>query len=62
LRAVWNRGVASGQLRTDIDADVAIDVMIGPVLYRHLLGHAPLDEAAADAIVDTAMRGVATRD
>jgi AcrR family transcriptional regulator len=62
LRTIWSRGVARGQLRTDIEADVAIDVMIGPVLYRHLLGHAPLTDAAADAIVDTAMRGVATPD
>ena len=31
--------------------------MIGAVTNRLLLGYAPLDEKAADAIVDTAMYG-----
>ena len=60
MRAIWDRGVAHGDLRADIDANVAIDMMVGPVLYRHLLGHGPLDDATADAIVATAMRGLAT--
>jgi AcrR family transcriptional regulator len=62
LWEIWNRGVAGGELRADVDPDVAIDMMIGPVMYRHLLGHAPLDDAAADAIVDVAVRGVASGD
>jgi hypothetical protein len=31
-------------------------------LYRLLIGHAPLTEAAADAIVDVAIRGLARSD
>jgi len=57
MRTVWDRGVARGELRADVDPDAAMDLLIGPVLYRFLLGHAPLDDAAANAIVDTAMRG-----
>jgi AcrR family transcriptional regulator len=60
MRKVWDRGVTRGELRDDIDPDVAIDLLIGPVLYRLLLGHAPLDDASADAVVDTVMRGFAT--
>jgi AcrR family transcriptional regulator len=59
MRTVWERGVARGELRSDVDAEAAVDVLIGPALYRLLLGHAPLDDAAADALVDTVMRGFA---
>jgi AcrR family transcriptional regulator len=59
MRAIWDRGVARGELRAEVDPDAAIDLMIGAPLYRRLLGHAPLDDAAADAVVDAAMRGFA---
>lgn len=59
MMAVWARGVARGQLRADVDPDAAVDMLIGPMLYRLLIEHAPLDDAVADTIVDTAMRGIA---
>jgi AcrR family transcriptional regulator len=60
VRAIWDRGVARGELRPDADPEAAIDVVFGPAMYRLVAGHAPLDEAAADAIVDVAVRGLAT--
>lgn len=60
MRAIWDRGVARGELRADVDPDAAIDLLIGPILYRLLLGHAPLDEPSADAVVDIAMHGFRT--
>ena len=62
LRAIWDRGVARGELRADVDPGVAFDLVFAPLLYRLLLGHDPLDEAAADAIVDVALRGLALGD
>lgn len=59
LTAIWTRGVARGELRPDVDTDAAIDQLIGPMLYRLLLAHGPLDDAFADAIVDGAMSGFA---
>jgi AcrR family transcriptional regulator len=59
MRAIWDRGVARGELRPDVDPNAALDQLIGPMLYRLLLGHAPLDDAAADALVDGAMCGFA---
>jgi AcrR family transcriptional regulator len=58
-RAIWDRGVARGELRDDVDREVAIDIVFGPALYRLMTGYATLDEAAADAVVDAAMRGLA---
>ena len=59
VRAIWDRGVARGELRADVDPEVAIDLVFGPAMYRLVAGHAPLDDAAADAIVDAAFRGLA---
>ncbi|WP_253946947.1 TetR-like C-terminal domain-containing protein [Mycolicibacterium rhodesiae] len=59
MRTIWDRGVQRGELRGDLDPTTALDQLIGPMLYRLLLGHAPLDDAAADAVVDSAMRGLA---
>jgi AcrR family transcriptional regulator len=58
MRTIWERGVARGELRADIDRDSAIELMVGPVLYRLLLGHELFDEAAADAVVAAALRGL----
>ncbi len=62
FRAILDRGVARGELRDDVDPEAAVDLVIGPALYRLMMGHAPLTDAAADAIVDVAVRGLATSD
>jgi AcrR family transcriptional regulator len=59
-RAIWERGVSRGELRPDVDRELAVDLIFGPAMYRLLASHAPLDEATADAVVDAAMRGLAT--
>lgn len=58
LETIWDRGVARGELRADVDRDVAIDLIIGPALYRLMTGRGGLDEAAADAMADTVIRGL----
>ena len=62
MRAIWDRGVARGDLRPDVDADAAIDLIIGASIYRLVMGHGSLDDAGADAVIDVAMRGLAARD
>jgi AcrR family transcriptional regulator len=58
-RAIWDRGVARGELRADVDPEVAIDVIFGPAMYRLVTGNGPLDAASADAIVDASLSGLA---
>ena len=62
FRTIWDRGVARGEFRDDVDPDAAIDLVIGPALYRLMIGHAPLTEAAADMILDVAIRGLSPSD
>ena len=58
VRAIVDRGVERGELRDDVDPEIAMDLVFGPAMYRFVAGHAPLDDAAADAIVDGAIRGL----
>ncbi|WP_030192548.1 TetR/AcrR family transcriptional regulator [Streptomyces sp. NRRL S-87] len=48
----------AGQLAADVDLDVAIDGIWGPLLNRWLLRTGPLTPAYTDALVDTALRGL----
>ena len=59
VKAIWRRGVARGDFRADIDADVAMDMIFAPIVYRLLAGHAPLVKSLADGLVDAALRGLA---
>jgi AcrR family transcriptional regulator len=58
VRVMWKRGVARGEICRRIDADVAIDLIYGPVIFRLLTGHAPLNDAQAEAIVAAVFRGL----
>jgi AcrR family transcriptional regulator len=55
------RGVERGELRSDLDVELAIDLLIGPVIVRRLLG-GPKAEFPRDLpadLVDGALRGLA---
>ncbi|MBQ0907032.1 TetR/AcrR family transcriptional regulator [Micromonospora sp. U21] len=52
----------AGQLAEDIDLDVAVDMLFGPVLNRWLQRTGPLNSEYADQVVDTALRGLRPRE
>lgn len=43
---------AGEALRSDLDVSTAMDTLYGPIRYRLLLRHAPLDDAFARSVVD----------
>jgi len=55
------RAKETGEFRKDIDADVLIDMLYGPIYYRLLVQHAPLDAAFADKVIDDVLTCVKTR-
>ena len=57
-KRIFQRGVERGELRDDIDAEVAIDALYSPLFYRLLLKHAPLTEKFVDELVDMVMKGL----
>ncbi|UXI66877.1 TetR/AcrR family transcriptional regulator [Tahibacter amnicola] len=58
-RALLASAVEAGELRADLDADIALDLLYGPVFFRLLMGHAPLSAAAVDAVIANVLRGLA---
>lgn len=43
-RTILERGIERGELRFDLNIELAIDTLFGPIWYRLLLQHAPLDD------------------
>ncbi len=58
-RALLERAIADGDLRADIDLEVTLDLIYGPLFYRLLVGHATLDAKFTDALFEHVLRGLA---
>jgi AcrR family transcriptional regulator len=59
LSEVLRRGVERGDLRPDLDVELALDVLGGPLFYRLLITGGPIDEQLAEGIADLVLRGFA---
>jgi AcrR family transcriptional regulator len=57
LRAAQN----AGQLADDLDLDVAVDLLFGPILNRWLQRTGPLTDEYVDHLVDTVLQGLRPR-
>lgn len=54
------RGIARGDLRPDADADIATELLVGPVYFRLMFG-GELSDAFAGRIADAVFRGYTAR-
>lgn len=63
MRQVLRRGIQTGELRPDIDIEVALAVLAAPhLLQRMVRWHPDLDDATLPArVVDTVLAGLAPR-
>ena len=59
LAEVLRRGVERGDLRPDVDLELALDVLGGPLFYRLLVTGGPLDDQLADGVAELILRGFA---
>jgi AcrR family transcriptional regulator len=56
---ILRRGRLNGELRADVDLDLAIDMIVGPLLLRSFLRHDPdLPDGLPEQIVDTVLQGL----
>ncbi len=61
IAVLWRRALERGEVRPDVDVEIATDVLFGPVIYRLMSGHGPLGPDQADAIADAALGGLLRR-
>jgi AcrR family transcriptional regulator len=57
-QAILREGMASGELRDDLDLEATLDIIYAPLYYRLLLGHAPLEEQAIEPLIDMVRRAI----
>jgi AcrR family transcriptional regulator len=57
LGEVVRRGVERGDLRPDLDVELALDVLGGPLFYRLLVTGGPIDQQLAVGVADLILRG-----
>ena len=62
VRAIVERAKARGEIREEVSTEVAVDLMVGPFIYRLIIGGG--DEAAFGdpvELLDTVMLGLSPR-
>jgi AcrR family transcriptional regulator len=57
-KRVLMRGIECGELRKDIDLEIVVDSLYGPIWYRILVPHAPLSAEWAAKLADQVFRGL----
>jgi AcrR family transcriptional regulator len=60
-KALLLQAIDAGEIRSDVNLDVALDMMYGPLFFRLLLGHAALDAAFVDQLLAHVVRGLGSQ-
>jgi len=55
VRGLLQRGIERGELRPDLDVEIAVDLLFGPIYYRLLMSGEPLTNAFNDRLVRAVM-------
>lgn len=62
LREVLARAVKRGELRDDVDLELAIDLLAGPIVYRLLITAGDIDQMfSIDDLLDAVLNGLSPR-
>jgi AcrR family transcriptional regulator len=57
-RVMWQRGVERGEIRKDVNSELVLDLIYGPMIFRLLAGHGSLAESESEALVETVFSGL----
>jgi AcrR family transcriptional regulator len=57
-RIMWRRGVDRGEICDDLDSEIVLDLIYGPMVFRLLAGHGSLSDEQSALMVKTIFRGL----
>jgi AcrR family transcriptional regulator len=60
-RELMQRGIDSGEIKPDIDMEVALDALFGPFFSRLLLNRMPYEKDYVERLAETVLHGVAAQ-
>ena len=58
-RALLELAIARDELRADVNLEVALDLIYGPIFYRLTMAHAPIDARFVDDLLGEVLTGIA---
>ena len=56
-RTLLQTAMKSGDVRRDLDVDIVLDLLYGPMFFRILVGHAAVDTKFCDRLLTELLRG-----
>jgi hypothetical protein len=57
-RVMWRRGVDRGEIRKELDSEIVLDLIYGPMVFRLLAGHGSLNDHESEAMIDAIFGGL----
>jgi len=60
-REILNRAIKRGEIDQNLDQETIIDLIFGPMVFRLMAGHGPLNKTEADAMISILLRGIGCR-
>ncbi|MEO7206943.1 MAG: TetR/AcrR family transcriptional regulator [Steroidobacteraceae bacterium] len=59
IRAAFRRGIKRGEVRSDVNVELFMDMLTAPFYFRALLGHLKVSALMIETVVDTVLCGAA---
>lgn len=61
IRAAFRRGIKRGEIRSDVNIELFMDMLTAPFYFRALFGHLKLSAQMIETVVDAVLCGAAAR-
>ncbi len=58
VKAILQKGIESGEFNPNLDPELVIEILYGPIYFRLLVGHLPLDRQFAEQLPLWALKAI----